>query len=48
MNTLIQKRFIAGIVGMLCVAGGEAQTQSEPTALIDQQHCMFCHTRDAP
>lgn len=20
----------------------------EPTALVDQQHCMFCHTRDAP
>ena len=20
----------------------------EPTALIDQQHCMFCHTIDAP
>jgi cytochrome c len=20
----------------------------EPTALVDQQHCMFCHTTDAP
>lgn len=20
----------------------------EPTALVDQQHCMFCHTSDAP
>ncbi|WP_144158172.1 c-type cytochrome [Paraburkholderia sp. BCC1885] len=33
---------------MLCVADGEAQAQSEPTALVDQQHCMFCHTVDAP
>lgn len=22
--------------------------QQEPTELIDQQHCMFCHTIDAP
>jgi cytochrome c len=21
---------------------------AEPTGLIDQQHCMFCHTSDAP
>ncbi|WP_134142946.1 cytochrome C [Paraburkholderia sp. BL6665CI2N2] len=27
---------------------GVALAQSEPTALVDQQHCMFCHTRDAP
>jgi len=20
----------------------------EPTSLVDQQHCMFCHTSDAP
>jgi cytochrome c len=48
VNALIQKRFIAGIVGVLCVAGVKAQTQSEPTALLDQQHCMFCHMVDAP
>jgi cytochrome c len=22
--------------------------RSEPTELVDQQHCMFCHTSDAP
>jgi cytochrome c len=50
VNALIQKRFIAGIVCMLCMAGGEARAQarSEPTELVDQQHCMFCHTVDAP
>lgn len=50
MNALTQKRFIAGIVGMLCLAGGEAQAQarSEPTELVNEQHCMFCHMVDAP
>ena len=31
---------------MLCAS--HALAQSEPSALIDQQHCMFCHTNDAP
>jgi cytochrome c551/c552 len=31
---------------MLCAS--HAVAQSEPSALIDQQHCMFCHTNDAP
>jgi cytochrome c551/c552 len=22
--------------------------RNEPTELVDQQHCMFCHTSDAP
>ncbi|CAB3751151.1 c-type cytochrome [Paraburkholderia solisilvae] len=25
-----------------------AAQRDEPTALVDQQHCMFCHTSDAP
>ncbi|MFM0500205.1 cytochrome C [Paraburkholderia caffeinilytica] len=33
---------------VLLTAHGAALAQSEPTALVDQQHCMFCHTRDAP
>ncbi|WP_322047445.1 c-type cytochrome [Paraburkholderia sp. J67] len=29
--------------------GGTAHAQlPEPTELVDQQHCMFCHTSDAP
>ncbi|MBN3848799.1 cytochrome C [Paraburkholderia sp. Ac-20342] len=32
----------------LLTANGAARAQSEPTALVNQQHCMFCHTRDAP
>jgi cytochrome c len=31
------------------LASGNVYAQvPEPTALIDQQHCMFCHTVDAP
>lgn len=48
MNALLQKRFIAAIAGVLCLAGGAAQAEPEPTALVNQQHCMFCHTVDAP
>jgi len=25
-----------------------AAQPNEPTELVDQQHCMFCHTSDAP
>lgn len=32
----------------LALASGAARAEPEPTALVDQQHCMFCHTRDAP
>lgn len=28
--------------------GGVYAQLPEPTALVDQQHCMFCHTSDAP
>ena len=32
----------------LALAVAAAHAEPEPTALVDQQHCMFCHTRDAP
>lgn len=33
----------------IAVQPGRAHAQlPEPTALVDQQHCMFCHTSDAP
>lgn len=39
-------------IGVACVlAAGlvsPAFAQPEPMELIDQQHCMFCHTVDAP
>ncbi|NYH14205.1 cytochrome c551/c552 [Paraburkholderia bryophila] len=38
----------ASTLALLLAASGAALAQSEPTALVDQQHCMFCHTRDAP
>lgn len=33
---------------VLMLAAGSVHAEPEPTALVDQQHCMFCHTRDAP
>ncbi|MFM0420089.1 c-type cytochrome [Paraburkholderia aromaticivorans] len=33
---------------VLVLAVGSAHAEPEPTALVDQQHCMFCHTHDAP
>jgi cytochrome c len=43
---LVRHSLIAG--AMCALVAGSANGQSEPTALVDQQHCMFCHTRDAP
>lgn len=42
-------RFATRLAGALLTAAGVVHAQpSEPSALIDQQHCMFCHTVDAP
>ncbi|WP_370467223.1 c-type cytochrome [Caballeronia sp. BR00000012568055] len=38
----------AALAIALLLCGAKALAQSEPSALIDQQHCMFCHTNDAP
>lgn len=46
MNALAHSRLAACAVFVL--AGGAVRAETEPTALVDQQHCMFCHTRDAP
>ena len=33
---------------LTAVLASPALADSEPTELIDQQHCMFCHTIDEP
>lgn len=45
----------ARVLSLLAAAGcgaaialPAAAQSREPTALVDQQHCMFCHTSDAP
>jgi len=38
---------VALVVLSLRAVSGFAQLP-EPTELVDQQHCMFCHTSDAP
>ncbi|HTH76222.1 MAG TPA: c-type cytochrome [Trinickia sp.] len=46
----VARAAIAALVAVTeWAAGGGAFAQPpEPTALIDQQHCMFCHTVDRP
>ncbi|WP_244197916.1 c-type cytochrome [Caballeronia ptereochthonis] len=39
---------LVALLGALLFCASRALAQSEPGALIDQQHCMFCHTNDAP
>ncbi|WP_028220916.1 c-type cytochrome [Paraburkholderia oxyphila] len=38
---------VAALAVSLQAAGACAELP-EPTELVDQQHCMFCHTSDAP
>jgi cytochrome c551/c552 len=37
-----------GACAAFVLASGAVHAETEPTALVDQHHCMFCHTRDAP
>lgn len=48
MNAVFQRYLAANLLALFLTGSGAALAQSEPTALVDQQHCMFCHTRDAP
>lgn len=48
MNARSLHYLAASAFALLLAATSTALAQSEPTALVDQQHCMFCHTRDAP
>ena len=42
---LLRHASIAAV--LLCIAT-QANAEPEPVALVDQQHCMFCHTVDSP
>jgi cytochrome c551/c552 len=39
---------LAVYVASACAATSTFAQPPEPTALIDHQHCMFCHTVDKP
>src|SRR3569833_1437813 len=43
----ISRRCRLACAAFLLVATA-VQAEPEPAALVDQHHCMFCHTRDAP
>ncbi|MGN8137758.1 c-type cytochrome [Paraburkholderia sp. 22099] len=45
MNVLSRNSLVACAGFVLAAA---AHAAPEPAALVDQHHCMFCHTRDAP
>ncbi|PTB18928.1 cytochrome C [Trinickia symbiotica] len=48
MNGL-HKGWMIGMAGLLAgLHCWTALAKPEPTDLIDEQHCMFCHTIDAP
>ncbi|SAL68647.1 cytochrome c family protein [Caballeronia terrestris] len=46
--TLQHHRFNLSIAAAILFTATRAFGQSEPTPLVDQQHCMFCHTDNAP
>jgi cytochrome c551/c552 len=48
VKTVTYQHWVSHALRLLLTASSTAVAQSEPTALVDQQHCMFCHTRDAP
>ena len=45
---LLQLLGHASIATVLLCIGTQAFAESEPVALVDQQHCMFCHIVDSP
>ncbi|AOR73140.1 cytochrome C [Burkholderia stabilis] len=49
MTTAPMTRMPGYLLALAWLASGTASAQvQEPAALIDQQHCMFCHTSDMP
>jgi len=48
-SSLLSALLPAVVSGLVLAASNVAFAQRyEPTELVDQQHCMFCHTSDAP
>jgi len=48
VNALGNNIYKLGVAGLLLAAGSCAFAQGEPSALIDQHHCMACHITDEP
>ncbi|PMS14713.1 cytochrome C [Trinickia dabaoshanensis] len=47
MNAHLRKA-VASLAACAAASGSALAQPPEPTALIDHQHCMFCHTVDKP
>ncbi|WP_244851475.1 cytochrome C [Caballeronia sp. SL2Y3] len=39
---------LIGVVAGVLLSAAPALAQTEVNALVDQHHCMFCHTNDSP
>lgn len=48
MNTLGRAFRNVSVACLLAVASAAAIGQAEPAGLVDEHHCMFCHTTDEP
>ena len=49
MNHSLKTALLVTVTALACIARNAAAEQvAEPTELVDQQHCMFCHTPDTP
>ncbi len=48
MNAAARNPLAMSVLVPLLMASSIAFATPEPSALVDQKHCMFCHTQDAP
>jgi len=44
----LQPFMMCAAIALLAAPHAALAQRGEPTGLVDQQHCMFCHTSDAP
>jgi cytochrome c len=48
MNSLKEMVLPVAFVAFVIARGGDAFAHPDASALVDAQHCMFCHTSEAP
>jgi cytochrome c len=48
MNSRKETYLAVAFVALVIAKGGDALAHPDARALVDEQHCMFCHTIEAP
>jgi cytochrome c551/c552 len=48
MNARMKLCLTTALIALLMAKNGDAFARSQAAALVDEQHCMFCHTSGAP